>query len=62
MFGWFRSDPIRKLENQHDQLRQAALEAQRNGKIVLCAELTSQADDLAAEIDRLKAAKSPPSG
>jgi hypothetical protein len=54
MFKIFRRDPLKKLERQHASKLEEALEAQRNGKIPRYAELTAEAEEIAAEIDRLQ--------
>ena len=54
MFKIFRRDPIEKLERQHARKMEEAIQAQRNGKIPLFAELTSEAEEIATEIDRLR--------
>lgn len=55
--SWFRRDPIAQLEKKHARKLEEARDAQRNGKIPLYATLTGEADEMAAEIDRLKAEK-----
>jgi len=54
MFGLFKKDPIKKMENEYRVLFEKAVDAQRNGKIGLYAELTFQADLIANKIDELK--------
>ncbi|MCO4793544.1 MAG: Lacal_2735 family protein [Bacteriovoracaceae bacterium] len=54
MFGLFKKDPIKKMENEYRVLSEKAVDAQRNGKIELYAELTFQAELIANKIDEIK--------
>ncbi|QDV49460.1 DUF6435 family protein [Gimesia fumaroli] len=53
MFGWLRRDPKKKLELQYAQKLEAARDAQRNGDIQSFATLTSEAEEILKQIDRL---------
>lgn len=56
MFGWLRRDPKKKLETQYARKLEAARDAQRNGDIQGFAALTSEAEEILKEIDRLEEA------
>ena len=56
LFRLFRSSPHRKLIRERDALLRRARELQRNGDVKGCAVVTAQAEQLAAEIERLEAA------
>ncbi|QDT41444.1 hypothetical protein Pan241w_15050 [Gimesia alba] len=53
MFGWLRRNPKKKLELQYAQKLEAARDAQRNGDIQSFATLTSEAEEILKELDRL---------
>lgn len=53
MFGWFRSDPKKKLEAQYAAKLEQARDAQRNGNIQGYASLMAEAETILQEIDRL---------
>lgn len=53
MFGWFRSDPKKKLEAQYAKKLEAARDAQRNGNIQGYASLMAEAETILQEIDSL---------
>lgn len=55
MFSFFKKDPLAKLNKQYSALLERALVAQRSGDIRLYSQLTSEAEELAAKIDALKA-------
>ena len=55
MLSWLRSDPVARLEKQYAKKLEEARDAQRNGKIPLYATLMGEAEEIVAEIDRLKA-------
>ena len=54
MFGLFKRDPKKKLQQDYERKLQAAMEASRNGDMRANATLTEEADALLAEIERLK--------
>jgi molybdenum-dependent DNA-binding transcriptional regulator ModE len=54
MFGFFKSDPTKKLQGQYDKMLEQAVNAQRKGDMRLFAELTSQAEQLSSKIDAIK--------
>ena len=55
MLSWFRRDPMAQLEKKYSRKLEEARDAQRNGKIPQYATLMGEAEEIAAEIDRLKA-------
>ncbi|HAZ99281.1 DUF6435 family protein [Halomonas sp. CnH100-B] len=57
MFGLFNRDPQKKLQQAYERKLQAAMEASRNGDMRANATLTEEAEELLAEINRLKAQK-----
>lgn len=54
MFSFFKSDPLKKLNAQYNDLLKKALDAQRRGDIKSYSALTSEAEDIASKIDELK--------
>lgn len=58
MFGLFKKDPIKKLEEKYRTKMETALAAQRRGDIDGFSQLSFEADQLAKEIDQLKKTKS----
>ena len=57
MFGLFKSSPEKKLQKEYESLMEKAMNAQRNGKMDVYAELASQADKIFQEIQKIKAEK-----
>ncbi|BDX05849.1 DUF6435 family protein [Planctobacterium marinum] len=55
MFGLFKSDPTKKLRKQYDAKLEKAMLAQRRGDIKTYSMLTAEAEELWAEIEKLKA-------
>ena len=53
MFGWFRSDPKKKLETQYAAKLEQARDAQRNGNIQGYANLMAEAETILLEIDSI---------
>lgn len=53
MFGWLKKDPRRKLTAQYHAKLEAALHAQRNGKIREYSFLTAEAEEIRAQLDAL---------
>ena len=54
MFGLFKSDPIKKLKKQYEKKSEEAMNAQRNGKMDVFAELSAEVDKIGKEIDALE--------
>jgi hypothetical protein len=52
MFGIFKKDPLKKLNQQYRDLLEKATHAQRNGNIELFANLSAKADKVLKEIER----------
>ena len=44
MFGWLKSDPVKKLRKAYDQKLEQAMHAQRNGDMRLYADLTAESE------------------
>ena len=55
MFGWLKSDPIKKLDKQYQAKLKEAMETQRNGNIRRYAELSEQAESIRESMELLKA-------
>lgn len=55
MLGLFRKDPVAKLEKQLAAKMEEAMNAQRNGKMPLFAQLSAEAEAIGQELDQLKA-------
>lgn len=55
MFGMFKRDPKKKLQQAYERKLQAAMEASRNGDMRANATLTEEAEALLADIKRLEA-------
>lgn len=53
MFSFLKSDPKKKLLKQYEVLMKKAMEAQRNGKIDVFADLSKQADEIDKKIKAL---------
>ncbi|MDP5071312.1 MAG: DUF6435 family protein, partial [Congregibacter sp.] len=45
MFGIFKKDPLKKMEQEHTDLSTRAFQAQRNGDIRSYSMLTAEADE-----------------
>jgi uncharacterized protein Yka (UPF0111/DUF47 family) len=54
MFSFLKSNPKKKLETQHAQLLEKAVEAQRNGKIELYGQIMTKAEELLKEIEKIE--------
>jgi hypothetical protein len=54
MFGFLKSDPIKKLEKKYSQLMAKAVEAQRNGNIELYSKLSFESEEVLKEIETLQ--------
>ena len=57
MFGLFKKKPKEKLEAAYAQKLSQAVEAQRNGKIELYAQLTVESEDILKQIEELEKAE-----
>lgn len=57
MFGFLKSDPIKKLRKQYDAKLTQAQQAQRSGDIKGFAELSAEADAIWKELQPLEKAK-----
>jgi hypothetical protein len=55
MFGLFKRDPKKKLQQDYERKLQQAMEASRNGDMRANATLTEEAEGLLAEIKKLEA-------
>ncbi len=55
MFDWFKADPSKKLKKAYLKKLEAAMNAQRNGKIYEYSFLTREAEALKEELDGLEA-------
>lgn len=53
MFGLFKKDEKKVLEAEYQKILEKAVEAQRNGKIELYAELIYQSEEIIKKIDAL---------
>jgi hypothetical protein len=53
MFGLFKSDPKKKLDQQYKALLEQAMQAQRSGDIRKYSELTELAEAKKRELDQL---------
>ena len=51
MFNFFKKDPVKKLQKQYEQKSEQAMQAQRNGKMALFANLSAEAQEI---LDRMK--------
>ena len=54
MFGLFKKDPLKSVTKKYHQLMGEAMNAQRNGNMALYAKLSSEADKLNQELERIK--------
>lgn len=57
MFRLFRSDPVAKLEKELAAKMEEAVQAQRNGKMPLFAQLTADAEEIGQRLDAARAEK-----
>lgn len=53
MLGWLFGSKEKKLTKKRDLIMDQAVEAQRNGKLELYANLTHEANEIQKEIDEL---------
>ncbi|MEX0810696.1 MAG: DUF6435 family protein [Chitinophagales bacterium] len=57
MFGFFKSDPIKKKQKEYDQLLEKARNVQRSGDIKGYAKIIAESELLMDEILKLKVRK-----
>ncbi|MCC5865574.1 MAG: Lacal_2735 family protein [Wenzhouxiangella sp.] len=57
MFGFLKSDPVKKLRKQYDAKLTQAQQAQRNGDIKGFAELSAEADAIWQQLQPLEQAQ-----
>lgn len=57
MFSLFRSDPVKKLKKERAKKLEQAMHAQRNGDMRSYASITSEAEKLLQEIQKLEPLK-----
>ena len=55
--SWFKKDPIKRLQAEYEKKLAEALQYQRNGKMPLFAQSTSEAQAILEEINRIKASQ-----
>lgn len=55
MLNWFRKDPTAKLQTQYDKKLEESMQAQRQGNIVLYAQLVAESEEIARQIDQVRA-------
>jgi len=55
MFNIFKRDPLKAAQSRLTKKLEEARDAQRNGNMALFAELSAEAESIAAEVDRLAA-------
>jgi len=54
MFGFLKSNPLKKMEKEYDTLLEQAMQFQRNGDMKSYAFKTEAAESLREKIDELK--------
>lgn len=54
MFSFLKSDPVKKLDKEYGQLLEQAMQAQRNGDIMLYSQLTAQAEEVRVKMEQIK--------
>jgi len=54
MFSFFKSDPLKKLQRERAKKLEQAMHAQRNGDMRSYAAITSEAEQLQQEIQKLE--------
>ncbi len=55
MFGFFKSDPKKKLQEKYEKLLYEAMQFQRNGDIKSYSMITAEAEKVHDEIKKLQA-------
>lgn len=58
MLGLFKKSPLKKLQQEHEDLQTRAFQAQRNGDIRGYSALTAEAEALREKIEALKSEQS----
>lgn len=53
MFGFFKKDPIKKLEKEYLQLMKKARDIQRNGDVIKAAFVYKEAEAIAVKMEEL---------
>lgn len=54
MFGFFKKDPIKKMEKEYDSMLEKARDVQRSGDIKGYAKLMGEAEELYQKIEKLR--------
>jgi len=54
MFGFFKKNSLKKLEQKYSNMMTKAIEAQRNGNIRLYSEISFEADKILKKIESQK--------
>ena len=54
MFGFFKKDPLKKLQKEYEAKLEEAMHMQRNGKIREYSFLSSEAEDIRLKIEATK--------
>lgn len=54
MFGFFKSDPAKKLRKEYDRKLEQAMLAQRKGDIEQYSMLTMEAEKIWSELEKIK--------
>ena len=57
MFGFFKKDPVKKLEKEYTVLMEKAMEIQRSGDLKHYARLIEESETIQMKIQELKNAK-----
>ncbi|CAI3801362.1 DUF6435 family protein [Rheinheimera sp. MM224] len=55
MFSFFKRDPLKALRQKYDAKAEQAMLAQRKGDMRLFADLTAEAEELWAQLEKLQA-------
>ncbi|MEZ4886505.1 MAG: DUF6435 family protein [Chitinophagales bacterium] len=53
MFGFFKKDPVKKLQKEYLQLMEKARDIQRSGDVVKAALVYEEAEKIAVKIEEL---------
>jgi len=54
MFGLFKKDPIKKLEDQYQKLMEEVMNIQRSGDIKAYSKKVAEAEEIAAKIEEMR--------
>lgn len=57
MFGLFKKDPIKKLEQQYQKLMEEAMHIQRSGDIKAYSQKIAEAEEIMSKIEALRQQK-----